>query len=194
MGMEILDAEKHDSRHCGPSFTLSHRIYRLAWSTVWKLAASWTPRRWHRWRGSWLRAFGASIAPDAIIDSSAQIWSPINLTVCANAFVGPDVVLYSMAHIKIGPGAKILRAAHICAGTHDVDDIHFQLKAFPITIGRGALVSTRAFVGPGVVIGDGAVLEAMGCAFGDLEPWTINAGNPAKIVGQRTMPGDRLDK
>jgi hypothetical protein len=48
-------------------------------------------------------------------------------------------------------------------------------------------VAAEAFVGPGVTIGEGAVLGARGCAFRDLEPWTVYAGNPARRLKLRKI-------
>jgi putative colanic acid biosynthesis acetyltransferase WcaF len=68
-----------------------------------------------------------------------------------------------------------------------VSDPHFQLIAEPITIGKNGWIAAEAFVGPGVTIGDGAVLGARGVTFHDLDPWTINIGNPALCVGKREI-------
>src|SRR5690606_13305541 len=92
---------------------------------------------------------------------------------------------YSMASIRIGADAVVSQRAHLCAGTHDVDDPHFQLKAMPIEIGAGAWVATEAFVGPGVVIGRGAVLGARGVTVKNLDSWGIYAGNPARFIRSR---------
>ena len=90
-----------------------------------------------------------------------------------------------MAPIRIGANAVISQRAHLCAGTHDIDDAHFQLKAMPIDIGAAAWVATEAFVGPGVVVGEGAVLGARGVTVKDLEAWSVYAGNPARFIRLR---------
>jgi putative colanic acid biosynthesis acetyltransferase WcaF len=46
-------------------------------------------------------------------------------------------------------------------------------------------VAAEAFVGPGVRVGEGAVLGARAVAFHDLDPWTVYAGNPAQIIRKR---------
>lgn len=176
----------------GPSFALSNRLYRLAWAVTWLLLARWTPpflRGWRRWL---LRVFGAQVAPTANVYGSVRIWSPANLVIGDHAAIGPGAIVYSMAQVTIGPYAVISQRAHLCAGTHDIEDAAFQLRARPITIGARAWVAAEAFVGPGVTVGDGAVLGARGCAMRDLAPWTVYGGNPAVALRERRIRfGDR---
>ena len=61
-----------------------------------------------------------------------------------------------------------------------MDDPAFQLIAKPIKLEPHSWVAADAFVGPGVVVGEGAVLGARAVAFSDLEPWTLYVGNPAQ--------------
>lgn len=139
----------------------------------------------HGWRRTLLRLFGASIAPTARIYGSARVWYPPNLTMDDNAVIGPGVDCYTMAPIHVGAYAVVSQRAHLCAGTHDLDDPQFQLLALPITISAKAWIAAEAFVGPGVVVGEGAVLGARGVTVRDLPPWTIHAGNPARLIRQR---------
>jgi putative colanic acid biosynthesis acetyltransferase WcaF len=157
---------------------------------VWAVFARWTPPQWHAWRRAILRLFGAAIAPTAGVYPSARIWSPANLVMDEEAFIGPHVIIYSITTITLGRRALISQGAHICAGTHDIDDPKFQVRAYPIQIGERAWVATEAFVGPGVTVGEGAVLGARACTFIDLKPWTVYTGNPARPVQQRALRSD----
>ncbi len=191
--MTILDARTADSLHGGSSFSRRNRLVRLAWILCWAALASWTPRQLHGWRRFLLRTFGATMGPGSDVRGSARVWLPSNLVMGARAVVGPDVNCYTQAQIRIGDDALVSQGAHLCAGTHDVDDPAFQLVARPILIGAGAWIAAEAFVGPGAVIGDGAVLGARGVAFGRLNANMIYRGNPATPVRARrtsTVVGD----
>jgi len=170
------------------SFTLRHRVFRMIWSVTWTVLAAWTPAPLVAWRRLVLGAFGANIHPTARVYGSARIWYPPNLTMAAGAVLGPRSNCYSVARITLGDGAIVSQGAHLCTGTHDIDDPGFQLIAAPIVIGRNAWVAAEAFVGPGITIGEGAVLGARGVAFSDLVPWGVYAGNPARLLRTRQRP------
>ena len=182
-----LDAATTRPAEGGATYPLSHRLFRLAWGLVWIVLASWTPPPLRRWRRLLLSAFGARLAPTASVYGSARIWYPPNLTMGDYACIGPGVTVYCMAPLHIGAHALVSQGAHLCGGTHDFRDPHFQLIARPITIGARAWVAAEAFVGPGVTVGEGAILGARAVAMRDLEPWTVHSGNPAVALKPRVM-------
>ncbi|KRQ17379.1 acetyltransferase [Bradyrhizobium manausense] len=181
----LLDAQQTKPMEGGPSFSLRNRAQRFIWSAAWLVLASWTPPFLHPWRRTLLRLFGAKVASTAGIYGSARIWYPPNFEIGEHAYVGPKVNVYCMAKISFGDYSLASQGSHICAGTHDIDDNSFQLKAKPIEIGAQAWIAADAFVGPGVKIGEGAVLGARACAFRDLEPWVVYSGNPAQALRKR---------
>jgi putative colanic acid biosynthesis acetyltransferase WcaF len=183
--MSILDAKQKRPLEGGASFSLENRLRRLAFKLAWRLLCEWTPVAMHAWRRMVLRCFGARISSTAKVYSSVQIWYPANLDMAEYSCLGPKVNCYSMAPIKLEAYALVSQGAYLCAGTHDVDDSHFQLIAKPIVIEARAWVAAEAFVGPGVTIGRGAVLGARGVAFKDLDPQTIYVGNPAQALRKR---------
>lgn len=179
MTTPLRAAADNDPFKGAPSFPLSHRLLRAVWGVVWGLFASWTPPPLYPWRRFLLRLFGATVHPSARIYGKAHIWYPPNLHVEAQAVIGPGVECYCMAPVTIGERAVISQRAHLCAGTHDISDPYFQLITRPIIIGADAWICAEAFVGPGVTVGDGAVLAARGAAFSNLDAWSVWRGNPA---------------
>lgn len=167
------------------TFPWSHLLLRAVWNVVWLVLASWTPPPLHGWRRMLLRAFGAHIASDARVSGSARIWYPPNLVMGPGAVLGWRAHCYSMARIEIGAHATVSQYAQLCAGTHDTESAEFTLFERPITIGPHAWTAANAFVGPGVTVGEGAVLGACAVAARSLEPWSIYVGNPAKLLRPR---------
>ena len=189
--MTLLDASQTRPLEGGASFSLRNRLARVAWGIVWLVLARFTPPPLHGWRRLVLRAFGAKVGRGARVHGSAAIWLPVNLELGDQALIGPGVRLYNQGRITIGPRTVISQRAHICASTHDVSDPHFQLVLRPVTIGAQCWVAAEAFVGPGVVMGDGAVLAARGALFGPAEGGMIYRGNPAAPVKPRRLRDQR---
>lgn len=178
-------AKYNSPREGGANYPLRHRLLRLAWSATWFLFASWTPPQFNWWRRLLLSIFGAKMAERSDVKGSARIWYPPNLVMCRRTILADHVNCYNMAPITVEEGAVVSQGAYLCAGTHDIDDVEFSLITREIVIGRYSWVAAEAFVGPGVTVGEGAVLGARAVAFRDLEPWTVYVGNPAKSLRAR---------
>jgi len=179
-------ASKVDTaRHVSPyGFVVNFK--RLIWSVVEATAFRWTWPTWYRYRGWLLRLFGADIHPTARLRRSCRFTCPWNLAVGANSASGDRAIFYSLGPISIGQRVTISQGCHLCAGSHDyTDPVAMPLLRPSISIGNDAWIATDAFVGPGISIGEGAILGARGCAFKDLDSWVIYGGNPAKKIARR---------
>ena len=183
---EPLDAAFSRAIEGGASFSLRNRFVRVVWGVAWLLLARFTPPLLHAWRRLVLRAFGAKVGRGARVHASAAIWLPRNLELGEQVLIGPGARLYNQGTIKIGAWSVISQRAHLCASTHRIDDPDFQLECRPIVVGERCWVAAEAFVGPGVTMGDGAVLAARGVLFENAEEDGIYRGNPAALVRQRT--------
>ena len=109
-------------------------------------------------------------------------------TIGAEASIGDRAILYNLGLISIGDGATISQGAHLCAGTHDYRRSDLPLLKPPIAVGEGAWICADCFVGPGVKVGDYAIVGARAVAMRDVDDWSIAVGNPARIIGQRPRP------
>jgi putative colanic acid biosynthesis acetyltransferase WcaF len=192
--MEILDARTHRPLEGGPTFPRKFLVIRTLWNVTWLLLGSWTPPPLFGWRRILLRSFGAKISPTALVYGSTRIWYPANVKIGNYVQIGPRAILYSMAKISLEDYVFVSQGAHLCAGAHDIESPDFQTVAKPIQINARVWVAAEAFVGPGVTVGEGAVLGARGVAFRDLEPWTVYAGNPAKPIKTRNVRFDKTCK
>ena len=183
--LEPLDARTSRSRDGGPSFPLRSRVLRAIWTACWFLLARWTPPPLHGWRAFLLRCFGARLGPKCRIHASARIWWPGNLRCERGVLIGPGAIIYNQGRVTIGERSVISQRAHLCAGTHDIEDPDFQLVLAPIEIGSSCWVAAEAFVGPRVSMAEGSVLAARGVLFTDTEAWTVYSGNPATAFKTR---------
>ena len=183
---EPLDAAQSRAIEGGASFSLGNRITRVVWGLTWLVLARFTPPPLHRWRRLVLLAFGARIGRGTRVHASVAIWLPRNLELGEQVLIGPGARLYNQGVIRIGAWSVISQRAHLCASTHQIDDPNFQLECRPIAVGERCWVAAEAFVGPGVTMGDGAVLAARGALFEDATADGIYRGNPATLVRQRT--------
>jgi len=98
---------------------------------------------------------------------------------------GPEVDVYSMAMIDLGDRASVSQRSFLCCGTHDIHSATFDLITRPIVIGPNAWIASEAFIGPGVTVGEWAVVAARGCVMADVPAAAIVGGVPAKIIGSR---------
>lgn len=146
-----------------------------------------SPRPAFGWRRAVLRLFGAEVGPHVHLYPSTRVYFPWNLRIGAWSAVGEDVLIYNLGPVTIGARATVSHRAHLCAGTHDATSADLPLLKPPITIGDQVWICADAFVGPGVTVGEGAVVGAAAVAVRDVEPWTIVAGNPARMVKPRVL-------
>ncbi|MHB8789333.1 MAG: LbetaH domain-containing protein [Desulfobulbaceae bacterium] len=134
-----------------------------------------------------LRSFGAKIGKGANILPSCKIWAPWNLTLGDFSCLSEDVDCYAVDAITIGDQVVISQGAFLCCASHDISSPIMELICKPIVIGDNAWVAARAFVAPGVTVGEGAVVAACAVVTEDVEPWIVVAGNPAKFIKKREI-------
>ena len=158
----------------------------LVWLVLSALfVSSWIPGSGHR---KWLlRVFGAKIGNGVVIKPRVRVKFPWRLEIGDHAWIGEDAWIDNLADVTIGSDACISQGVYLCTGSHDWSSSRFDLITKPIVIGNSAWVSAKATVGPGVTVGEGAVLSLGGVATKDLEPWGIYAGNPATKLKTRVI-------
>jgi putative colanic acid biosynthesis acetyltransferase WcaF len=132
-----------------------------------------------------LRLFGAKIGRHVQIHPSVRIFLPWNLEVGEWSSIGFDALVYNLGRVTIGERVTISQRAHLCAGSHDYRDRAMVLLKPPICVGDGAWICADAFVGPGVTVGEGAVLGARSVVMRNVEKNAVMAGNPARRVADK---------
>ncbi len=170
--------------------SVKYRRADVAKRILWTLASPlfrWSPRVAFGWRSVLLRVFGARIGRHVRLEPSVTIPMPWNLTIGDWSAVGAGVRLYSLGAIKLGSSVTISQGAHLCAGTHDYTDPRMPLMKPPVSVSDEAWICADAFVGPGVTVGEGAVIGARAVVVKDVESWTVVVGNPARVVKRRSF-------
>lgn len=166
----------------------SQKLRRAGWVVVRAIFFTSLPGPLFRyWRIWLLRMFGAKIGRGCRVDSSCRVWWPANLKMADYSCLADSVDCYNVAEIRIGRNTTISQRAFLCTASHATTSIAKPLVCAPIEIRRHAWVAAEAFVGPGVTIGEGAILAARGVAVRDLDAWMIYAGVPAHAIKKRVL-------
>lgn len=180
--------EKVDLSNYNFSFSLRNKVGRLTWNVVyWTLFRPFNLVLFKRWRTFVLRTFGAKIGKNAHIYASARIWAPWNLQIGEFSSIGPGVDCYNQGKITVGNHCTISQKSYLCASTHDFTISNFPLVLRPIEIKDQVWIAADAFVGPGVMIGEGAVVGARAAVFRNVMSWTVVGGNPASFIKKRQL-------
>ncbi len=141
----------------------------------------------HGWRRFLLRIFGAKIGARVRVYPSVRIWAPRNLLIGDSVTVGPKATLYSVDLIELHDNVIVSQGAHLCSATHDICAKDFALLCGPIIVHENAWVASEAFVCPGIKIGQSAVVGARSIVTKNVAAYSVVAGNPAKVIGQRPV-------
>jgi putative colanic acid biosynthesis acetyltransferase WcaF len=163
-------------------------VKRVLWSLVQATLYRGSFHTWNGWRATLLRAFGARVGPRCTIRRTSRIYYPWNLTMGALAALGDDVVVYNLGPVTLGERVSVSQEVYLCGGSHDYRLRTMPLVTAPIVLKDDAWVCARAFVGPGVTVGEGAIVGAAAVAMKDVPDWTIVAGNPAQFIKERPRP------
>lgn len=148
------------------------------------------------------------VSPDVKLGKDVKIFAYVNLYGCTigdGSKVGTFVEIQKNAFI--GRNCKISSHTFICEGVTIEDDVFIghnvtfindmyprstvedgglqteaDWKVVPTFIRKGASVGSSATILAGVTVGEGAIVGAGAVVTKDVPPWTIVAGNPAKVL------------
>lgn len=169
------------------TYSTRHKLGRLLWGLAWALLYRPTPRNCHAWRRFLLKRFGATIGPGAQPFPAARIWAPWDLTMEEGSTLGDYVDCYTQAPVILRAHCTVSQYTYLCTGTHDYTRLDLPHQAAPIEIAKHAWVTAQCYIGPGVTVGEGAVVGVRSTVLDDIEPWTVVAGTPAKFVKKREV-------
>lgn len=141
------------------------------------------------------------IDPDVQLGENVQIFNSdqVNIFGCSigdDTFVGPFVEI--TRGVVVGKRCKIESHSFLCTSVVLGDDIFIghgvmftndlyprvdrQVEFIPIMVYKGASIGSNATIVAGVTIGEYAVVGAGSTVTKDVPPYSIVAGNPARVV------------
>jgi len=182
--IQICNIEQKNAYSSPWSFRV--RAVILLWNITWILFFRPTPKHLYVWRLFLLKIFGSRIRGRPYVAPSTVIKMPWHLEMEDRACLGPESVVYNLGWVILRERCTVSQQAYICAGTHDFSDPGLPLMIGKIEIGKDVFIGARAFILPGIQIGDGAVIGACSVVTRDMPAWTICAGNPCKPLRPRT--------
>ena len=162
-------------------------VTRVLWfiANVLLVACRWNPSSGIR--VFLLRLFGAKIGKGVVVKPSVEIKYPWLLVVGDNVWIGEHVWIDNLALVEIGNSVCISQGAFLLTGNHDYTKSTFDLLVKSIKLEEGVWIGAKAIVCPGVICHSHAVLTAGSVARKNLDPYTINSGNPALSIKERVF-------
>ena len=120
-----------------------------------------------------------------MIKPGVRVKSPWRLKVGNHVWLGEDAWIDNLEDVTIGDHVCISQGAYLCTGNHDWRKPSFDYRLAPISVGEGAWIGAKSLVGPGVRIGEAAILTAGSVATRNLATGGVYTGNPATYVKDR---------
>lgn len=177
-------------QNCTTPYPRSEIIRRIVWSAVQTTVFRWSPRNCHGFRARLLTWFGADIPEPSqvVVFPTVSITFPWKLRLEPRSMIGRHVIVYNLGNITLRRGANVSQYTHLCAGSHDFNQWSMPLTTAPIVIDENAWLGADVFVGPGVTIGELAVIGARSVVVKDQPARMICAGNPCRPLKPRLDP------
>jgi len=154
---------------------------------ICKLTFFLSPLPWPSGLRRRLLAFGAKVGEGLYIRPGVNIHLPWKLTIGEHCWIGEDTVILNLAPVTLHDHVALAHQVSLAAAGHDIGSRTMAYRNAPIVIERGPWVATRAFVGPGVTIGEYAVVAAGAIVMRDVASRSVVDGNPAKEIARRVF-------
>lgn len=119
------------------------------------------------------------------------LWRMIGCKVGRGVLIGYGVAIdvINSSYIEIEDKVYITNQALLLCHLRNISEycvgdeyMDLPYRKGKIHIKKGAAIGMRAVILPGVTIGEGAIVGAGAIVTKDVPPWTIVAGNPAKVI------------
>lgn len=126
------------------------------------------------------------VGPGTMIEANCQLVAHGGLTIGPRSFIGAGTFIVAVENISIGADALIAAYATIRDHDHRTEPgLPFNsqcLVSAPIEIGENVWIGTKATILKGVTIGRDAVVAAHALVTEDVDPGSVVAGAPARLL------------
>jgi maltose O-acetyltransferase len=167
--------------------TFAVRVTNFATNGIVAKVPSFTAR--HRW---YRDVIGLSIGRGSRIHSGCYVWfyGPGQIrrsgtSIGEHCVINRGCCLDVRGTLVMGDNVSVSPEVAILTTQHDYRDPAFPLQSRPVVIEDHVWIGMRATILPGTTIGRGAVVAAGAVASGEIEPFTVVAGVPARPVAKR---------
>lgn len=172
---------------------LSKLVFKLVYALLKPLPPAQPVNRFRGWvAGLFMKKAGKNLR----IYNNVSLSNPRNISIGDNVVINPGCFLVaSEAELVIGDDTLLAPRCFLETMNHRFDalDVPIRLQghtASPIYIGKDCWLAYGVVVLPGITIGEGVVVGAYGMVNKNLDPFTINVGNPIRCVGERKKDKD----
>jgi acetyltransferase-like isoleucine patch superfamily enzyme len=115
------------------------------------------------------------------VGPNSRIWSGCKITIGNRVLISHGVNIFDNLTHPIDPEARHKQFVDIYRSGHPAE---IDLDDRPVSIGDDCWLGAGCIVGRGVTLGEGAIVGAGSVITKDVPPFTIVAGNPARIIRQ----------
>lgn len=129
------------------------------------------------------------LGDDCYVGEQTRIWARESIFIGNRVLIAHLTTILDNTTHPLDAGARHRQYRAILESGHPRD---VDLSPRPVRIEDDAWISAHVVVLSGVTIGRGAVVGAGSVVTGDVDPWTVVAGNPARVV-RRLAPGGAGD-
>jgi acetyltransferase-like isoleucine patch superfamily enzyme len=119
------------------------------------------------------------IGQDCYIGDGTRIWSARSITVGDRVLISHNVNIFDSLTHPISAKRRHRQFKEIATTGHPRE---LDLDEKPIRIDNDAWIGSQSTILRGVTIGEGAIVGAGSVVTKDVPPWTIVAGNPARVI------------
>ena len=136
-------------------------------------------------RRFFLRCSGVKMSKNVRFFEGFHVRNPKGITLGDGCSIGTRVLLDGRKGLMVGKSVVFGYECIVWTLNHNYNDIHFCTKGAPVSIGDFAWICSRSIILPGIHIGEGAVVASGAIVTKAVSPYSIVAGVPAKVVGER---------